>query len=104
MRQSDDTVRDTPKVFKSPFQLTRVRDLPDAQNVDAVALEDILGDPLIAECWNFNYLHDIKFILGALDEDVRDTVQVHVVHGFWRKEDQNRLVLQVSTVLNRFLL
>lgn len=84
------------KVFKSPFQLTWIRDLPDAANADAVTLRDILGDPLIAECWNFNYLHDIDFLMAQFHRDVRDTVQVNVVHGFWKKEDPSRQRLQVS--------
>lgn len=84
------------RVIKSPFELTWIRDLPEAANTDAVTLKDILGDPLIAECWNFNYLHDINFLLAAFDEDIRQSVKVNVVHGFWKKEDPNRLMLQVS--------
>lgn len=83
-------------VFSSPFHLTWVQDLPDAANTDAVTLRDLLGDPLIAECWEFNYLHDIDFLMAAFDEDVRDLVQVHLIHGFWKKEDTSRLMLQVS--------
>lgn len=84
------------RIFKSPFQLTWVRDLPDTANIDAVRLGDILGDPLIAECWNFNYLHDIDFILSHIDQDVRNLVELHIVHGFWKQEDESRLMLQVS--------
>lgn len=84
------------QTFKSPFQLTWIRDLPDAANTDAVTLRDILGDPLIAECWEFNYLHDVDFLISHFDEDRRHLVQVHVVHGFWKKEDTSRLMLQVS--------
>ncbi|RDW91985.1 hypothetical protein BP5796_01379 [Coleophoma crateriformis] len=79
-----------PKVVNSPFQLTSIRDLPPSMNVDTVSLKDILGDPLIAECWEFNYLHDVDFLMEAFDEDVRDLVKVHVVHGFWKREDQSR--------------
>ncbi|KAJ1299291.1 hypothetical protein OPQ81_003781 [Rhizoctonia solani] len=86
--------QDEGKVFKSPFQLTWIRDLPDAANKDAVTLRDLLGDPLIAEVWEFNYLHDIEFLISAFDEDVRDLVQVHLVHGFWKREDRNRLLLE----------
>jgi tyrosyl-DNA phosphodiesterase-1 len=50
----------------------------------------LLGDPLISECWNFNYLHDIPFLMSAFDEDVRNLVKVHVIHGFWKKDDGNR--------------
>ncbi|WDK17410.1 tyrosyl-DNA phosphodiesterase [Colletotrichum graminicola] len=82
--------------IRSPFQLTRIRDLPEAANRDTVALKDILGDPLIAECWEFNFLHDIHFLMSHFDADARDLVKVHVVHGFWKREDPNRLALQVS--------
>jgi tyrosyl-DNA phosphodiesterase-1 len=47
----------------SPIQLTRIRDLAPAKNIDAVSLKDILGNPLIRECWNFNYLFDLDFVM-----------------------------------------
>lgn len=80
--------------MKSPFQLTKIRDLPQAANQDTVTLNDLLGDPLISECWNFNYLHDIRFLMSAFDPDVRSLVKVHVVHGFWKKDDANRQQLE----------
>ncbi|TVY60695.1 putative tyrosyl-DNA phosphodiesterase [Lachnellula suecica] len=91
-------VRETPapKIMKSPFQLTWIRDLPAASNVDAVSLKDILGDPLISECWEFNYLHDLDFLMDAFDEDVRDLVKVHVIHGFWKQEDSSRQNLKLQ--------
>ena len=86
-----------PKVMKSPFQLTWIRDLPESSNHDAVSLKDILGDPLIAECWEFNYLHNLDFLMDAFDGDVRDLVKVHVIHGFWKNEDPARLSLKVNS-------
>lgn len=83
-------------VIKSPFQLTAIRDLSQSENVDTVTLKDILGDPLIAECWEFNYLHDIPFLMNAFDEDTRGLVKVHVIHGFWKTEDANRIALVAS--------
>lgn len=47
----------------SPFQLTKIRDLAPHQNVDTVELKDILGNPLIRECWNFNFLFDLDFVM-----------------------------------------
>jgi tyrosyl-DNA phosphodiesterase 1 len=47
----------------SPFTLTRIRDLAPHQNIDTVQLKDILGDPLIKECWNFNFLFDLDFVM-----------------------------------------
>ncbi|KAF7885292.1 uncharacterized protein EAF01_011357 [Botrytis porri] len=81
------------EVVKSPFQLTTIRDLPASSNVDAVSLKDILGDPLISECWEFNYLHNLDFLMEQFDEDVRNLVRVNVIHGFWKREDQSRLNL-----------
>lgn len=88
----------SPNQFSSPWKLTWIRDLPEEDNKDAVTLKDILGDPLISECWEFNYLHDIPFLMDAFDEDVRHLVQIHVVHGFWKREDENRLMLTVSEI------
>ena len=84
------------RVVKPPFQLTTIRDLPDSSNVDTVSLKDILGDPLISECWEFNYLHDLDFLMEQFDEDVRNLVRVNVIHGFWKREDHSRLYLMVS--------
>ncbi|KAH5089408.1 hypothetical protein HBH72_229360 [Parastagonospora nodorum] len=77
----------------SPFQLTHIQDLGPRQNVDAVRLGDILGHPMIKECWNFNFLHDIDFVMKHFDEDVRDLVKVKFIHGFWKNEDERRIAL-----------
>ncbi|KAJ6786733.1 hypothetical protein PWT90_01989 [Aphanocladium album] len=81
------------EVIPSPFRLTWIRDLDEDSNKDAVTLADLVSDPLISECWNFNYLHDIEFLMEAFDFDTRPHVQVHVVHGFWKREDENRTAL-----------
>ncbi|KAL9090521.1 MAG: hypothetical protein Q9165_005282 [Trypethelium subeluteriae] len=47
----------------SPIKLTHIEDLSPTRNVDTVSLSDLLGDPLIKECWQFNYLFDIDFIM-----------------------------------------
>lgn len=83
-------------IQNSPWQLTRIRDLPDNANRDTVSLQDLLGDPLIRECWQFNFLHDIPFTMNAFDESVRRLVQLHVVHGFWKRSDLNRILLSVG--------
>ncbi|PNP48743.1 hypothetical protein TGAMA5MH_00197 [Trichoderma gamsii] len=80
-------------IQKSPWQLTRIRDLPDEVNKDTVSLQDLLSDPLILECWQFNFLHDIPFVMNAFDESVRDSIRLHVVHGFWKRSDLNRIHL-----------
>ncbi|CAJ0549558.1 Ff.00g031710.m01.CDS01 [Fusarium sp. VM40] len=83
-----------PATIESPWQLTWIRDLPESDNNDAVSLRDLLGDPLISECWEFNFLHDIPFLMNAFDPDTRHLVKVHVVHGFWKREDENRIALE----------
>ncbi|KAL6711079.1 hypothetical protein ACN47E_006954 [Coniothyrium glycines] len=82
-----------PTFEASPFRLTKIANLSARQNVGAVELRDILGDPLIKECWNFNYLFDLDFVMKHLDEDVRDMVKVKIVHGFWKRDDGNRIAL-----------
>lgn len=47
----------------SPIRLTRVEGLAELNNIDTVSLRDIVGDPLIKECWVFNYLFDVDFLL-----------------------------------------
>ena len=88
----------TPRLIPSPIQLTHIRDLPDQRgfNDDTVKLRDILGDPMIRECWQFNYLFDVDFLMSQFDEDVRNLVKVKVVHGSWEREAANRIRIDVS--------
>ena len=51
------------KLIPSPIQLNYVRELPAKSNVDTVKLNDILGDPMIKECWLFNYLFEMDFLM-----------------------------------------
>ncbi|KZM21013.1 uncharacterized protein EKO05_0011124 [Ascochyta rabiei] len=81
----------------SPFKLTKIRDLAAHQNVDTVELKDILGDPLIKECWNFNFLFDIDFLMQQSDEDIRDIVKIKIVHGFWKRDDERRINLMETS-------
>ncbi len=53
----------TIKMIPSPVQLSSVDELPTSSNIDTVSLKDILGDPLIKECWLFNYLFDVDFVM-----------------------------------------
>ncbi|KAF4962336.1 hypothetical protein FSARC_9579 [Fusarium sarcochroum] len=83
-----------PTAIRSPWQLTWIQDLPESDNKDAVSLRDLLGDPLISECWEFNFLHDLPFLMNAFDPDTRHLVKVHLVHGFWKREDESRMALE----------
>lgn len=89
------------RLIPSPVQLTHIRDYPASKgyNNDAVRLRDILGDPMIRECWQFNYMFDVDFLMSQFDEDVRSLVTVKVVHGSWRKESPNRMMIDVNTPL-----
>ncbi len=49
----------------SPIQLSTVNGLPASSNINTVSLGDILGDPLIKECWLFNYLIDVDYVMYA---------------------------------------
>ncbi|OJJ46737.1 hypothetical protein ASPZODRAFT_159535 [Penicilliopsis zonata CBS 506.65] len=81
--------------ISSPFQLTHIRGFPEesGNNVDTVRLKDILGDPMIRECWQFNYMFDLDFLMAQFDEDVQNIVQVKVVHGSWKRDSPNRIRL-----------
>ena len=47
----------------SPVQLNFIEELPPASNVDTISLGSILGDVMIKECWLFNYLFDLDFVM-----------------------------------------
>lgn len=47
----------------SPVQLNFVEQLPASSNVDCISLGSILGDPMNKECWLFNYLFDMDFVM-----------------------------------------
>lgn len=76
---------------RSPFRLTRIDDLPEELNRSTVSLKEILGDPLIKECWLFGFLYDVDWVMTHFDPDVRHLVAVKVVHGSWRQDDFNRV-------------
>ncbi|KAJ4312489.1 hypothetical protein N0V94_007420 [Neodidymelliopsis sp. IMI 364377] len=90
---TNEHIKSEEKTIASPFQLTKIRDLAPYQNVDTIELKDILGDPMIKECWNFNFLFDLDFVMQQFDEDVRDLVKVKIMHGFWRRDDERRIDL-----------
>src|SRR5271156_6571749 len=54
----------------SPFQLTRIRDLPEYCNVDTVTLFDLLDNVMIKEAWIFNFLFDVDWIMTHFDPDI----------------------------------
>ncbi|CAK7219014.1 hypothetical protein SCUCBS95973_003677 [Sporothrix curviconia] len=83
--------------LRSPFQLTAIHDLPASANVDAVTIRDVFGDPRVTECWEFNFLHDVDFLMSAFHEEARHRgLAVHIVHGFWKREDPRREHLEAA--------
>ena len=81
-------------ILSSPFQLTRIRDLPGSLNNGCLSLGNIVCDPMISEIWEFNYMHDLDFLMRNLDPDTKNLVKVHVVHGYWK--DDTGLQMKVS--------
>lgn len=51
------------RAIPSPVQLSSVDAIPADCNIDTVSLKDIVGHPLIKECWALNYLIDVDFLL-----------------------------------------
>ena len=49
--------------IRSPMRLNHMPEFPASSIRDTVRLADILGNPLIRECWLFNYLFDVDFVL-----------------------------------------
>lgn len=100
VKSTEEEVNEKPRLIPSPFQLTHIRDLAASSdnNVDTVRLREILGVPMIRECWQFNYLHDVDFIMGQFDEDVRRLVKVKIVHGSWKRDAPNRVRIDVCIV------
>lgn len=52
-----------PKLVPSPFSLNEILGLPEDGNVDTLSLRDLIGDPLIRECWFFDYLYDVDWLM-----------------------------------------
>lgn len=83
--------------LRSPFHLTAIHDLPASANVDTLTVHDVFGDPHVVECWEFNFLHDLDFLMSAFDSGARQRgLDVHVVHGFWKREDPRRERLETA--------
>lgn len=57
------TMSQSRSFYQSPVQLNFVEQLPASSNVDCISLGSILSDPLIKECWLFNYLFDVDFVM-----------------------------------------
>ncbi len=81
------------KRLPSPFQFIRMQGLPDSKNVDTITLKDILGDVMIKEAWLFNFLFDVDWVMEQFDSDVRRLVKVKLIHGFWKRDDHNKAII-----------
>lgn len=78
------------RLIPSPFHLTRIQGLPEAENIDTLTLHEILGNPLIREAWIFNYVFDVDWTMQHFDPDIRNDVSVKIIHGSWKNEDRNK--------------
>lgn len=61
--EKDNVELPKPKVVPSPIRLNFIEELPAISNVNTVSLGSVLGDPMIKECWLFNYLFDMDFVM-----------------------------------------
>jgi tyrosyl-DNA phosphodiesterase-1 len=75
---------------QAPFRLTKIYDLGDESNVDTITLNDILGRPDLKEVWLFDFLYDVDFVMSAFQQSIRQTVQVKIIHGSWKRESTQR--------------
>lgn len=78
------------RTIASPFKLLKTQGVSSDDNYNTVSLRDILGDPLIKQAWIFNFCFDVDWTMKHFDADVRELVDVKIVHGSWRREDGNR--------------
>ena len=83
-------------LISSPFQLTRIRDSPGSLNNGCVSLGKIVCDPMIREMWQFNYMHDLDFLMSNMDPDTKDLVKIHVVHGYWKRESGLHMKVSIA--------
>ncbi|KAI5865155.1 phospholipase D/nuclease [Durotheca rogersii] len=65
----------------SPFRLTTVAALPNNTNVETVSVRDVLGDPLISECWSINDTHDIPWFMSQFHKGPGFPTTVHIIQG-----------------------
>lgn len=77
-----------------PFTLTHITSLPASANTGATTLHSLIGSPLLRELWVFNYCINLPFIMSQLDPDIRHAVKVYIVHGSWKRESQQRILLE----------
>lgn len=90
-------------LLSSPFQLTRIRDSPGSLNNGSVSLGKIVCDPMIREMWQFNYMHDLDFLMSNMDPDTKDMVKIHVVHGYWKQESGQHMKVSLFIFFPRHI-
>ena len=83
------------EIVRSPIRLYTVTDLPDSENVDTVTLKEILSPPsTLDEVWSFNFMTNMSWFRDHIGEQDKDRVKIRVVHGYWRREDESRKVME----------
>lgn len=68
--------------LKSPIRLTRIRDLPESENIDTVGLDDILSHDDLQIMWQFNFMMSIPFVMEHISEKCRSHVKSYFVYGY----------------------
>jgi tyrosyl-DNA phosphodiesterase 1 len=83
------------KIIRSPIRLYSVKDLPESENIDTITFAEILSpQSTLDEIWSFNFMTHLPWFRQFLGPENESRVKVHIVHGYWRREDESRKQMQ----------
>ena len=82
------------EVLRSPIRLYSIKDLPDSENVDAVSIREVLAPSTLKEMWSFNFMTDMRWLRDLLGKENESRIEVTIVHGYWRQEDESRKLME----------
>jgi tyrosyl-DNA phosphodiesterase-1 len=68
-------------VIASPIHLTRIRDLPDEENRDAISLNDIIYHDDLRIMFQLNFTIDVHFVMNHVHPDARPQLRTYFVCG-----------------------
>lgn len=84
-------------IIRSPIRLNRIKDLPDSENVDSVALREFFApSSTLDEIWTINFMTDMLFLRGLIGRYDEERVKIRVIHGYWRQEDASRKEMEAG--------
>ncbi|KAL9600314.1 MAG: hypothetical protein Q9219_003264 [cf. Caloplaca sp. 3 TL-2023] len=81
----DDEGKSAGHLIPSPIQLSTVNGLAATSNIDTVSLKDVLCDPVIRECWLFNYLFDVDFVMYLTPLAILESLSDPTVGPSWTR-------------------